>query len=126
MYKWTDWRITIYVTVSKKASLRETQGFFISPYFHAKKGTANAVPLGVGGFCCIPARRSLGWVASASFIERTIRLLHSFISTKKGTANAVPFGGDKGIRTPDLYVANVSRYQLCYIPEFIINFNSVT
>ena len=25
-------------------------------------------------------------------------------------------GGDKGIRTPDLYVANVSRYQLCYIP----------
>ena len=26
------------------------------------------------------------------------------------------FGGDKGIRTPDLYVANVSRYQLCYIP----------
>lgn len=21
-----------------------------------------------------------------------------------------------GIRTPDLYVANVSRYQLCYIP----------
>ena len=93
MYKWTDWRITIYVTVSKKASLRETQGFFIPPYFHAKKGTANAVPLGVGGFCCIPARRSLGWVASASFIERTIRLLHSFIPTKKGTANAVPFGG---------------------------------
>ena len=77
-------------------------------------------------FCRIPARRSLGWVASASFIERTIRLLHSFIPTKKGTANAVPFGGDKGIRTPDLYVANVSRYQLCYIPEFIINFNSVT
>ena len=25
-------------------------------------------------------------------------------------------GGDKGVRTPDLYVANVSRYQLCYIP----------
>ena len=78
------------------------------------------------GSAVSPARRSLGWVASASFIERTIRLLHSFIPTKKGTANAVPFGGDKGIRTPDLYVANVSRYQLCYIPEFIINFNSVT
>ena len=29
------------------------------------------------------------------------------------------FGGDKGIRTPDLYVANVSRYQLCYIPEVV-------
>ena len=26
-------------------------------------------------------------------------------------------GGDKGTRTPDLYVANVSRYQLCYIPK---------
>lgn len=65
------WRITIYVTVSKKASLRETQGFFIPPYFHAKKGTANAVP----------------------------------------------FGGDKGIRTPDLYVANVSLSQLSYIPK---------
>ena len=51
------------------------------------------MPFGVGGFCRIPARRSLGWVASASFIERTIRLLHSFIPTKKGTANAVPFGG---------------------------------
>lgn len=46
MYKWTDWRITIYVTVSKKASLRETQGFFIPPYFHTKKSTANAVPFG--------------------------------------------------------------------------------
>ena len=29
-------------------------------------------------------------------------------------------GGDKGIRTPDLYVANVSRYQLCYIPEIMV------
>ena len=25
-----------------------------------------------------------------------------------------------GIRTPDLYVANVSRYQLCYAPVFSI------
>ena len=25
-------------------------------------------------------------------------------------------GGDKGIRTPDLYVANVSLYHLSYIP----------
>ena len=24
-----------------------------------------------------------------------------------------------GIRTPDLYVANVSRYQLCYIPVMV-------
>ncbi len=31
----------------------------------------------------------------------------------------VSCGGDKGIRTPDLYVANVSRYQLCYIPVLI-------
>ena len=30
-------------------------------------------------------------------------------------------GGDKGIRTPDLYVANVSRYQLCYIPISLRN-----
>ena len=33
-------------------------------------------------------------------------------------------GGDKGIRTPDLYVANVSRYQLCYIPAFQILLSS--
>ena len=25
-----------------------------------------------------------------------------------------------GIRTPDLYVANVSRYQLCYAPVFTL------
>ncbi len=25
-----------------------------------------------------------------------------------------------GIRTPDLYVANVSRYQLCYIPVWAL------
>ena len=28
------------------------------------------------------------------------------------------FGGAKGIRTPDLYNANVARYQLCYSPLF--------
>ena len=27
-------------------------------------------------------------------------------------------GGAKGIRTPDLYNANVARYQLCYSPLF--------
>ena len=30
------------------------------------------------------------------------------------------YGGDMGIRTPDLYVANVSRYQLCYIPVRLV------
>ena len=28
------------------------------------------------------------------------------------------FGGAKGIRTPDLYNANVARYQLCYSPKY--------
>lgn len=39
-------------------------------------------------------------------------------TTKKGEGKSLPLlrGGDMGIRTPDLYVANVSRYQLCYIP----------
>lgn len=27
------------------------------------------------------------------------------------------FNGDKGSRTPGLYIANVSLYQLSYIPE---------
>ena len=31
----------------------------------------------------------------------------------------VSFGGDNETRTRDLYVANVSRYQLCYIPEVV-------
>ena len=30
----------------------------------------------------------------------------------------VLFGGDKGIRTPDLYDANVSLYQLSHIPKY--------
>ena len=38
---------------------------------------------------------------------------------KLGFVNQV-CGGDKGIRTPDLYVANVSRYQLCYAPVFTL------
>lgn len=126
MYKWTDWRITIYVTVSKKASLREMQGFFIPPYFHAKKGTANAVPLGVGGFCCIP-RTEEPRLGSVGKLHRANHKASSFLYPhEKRHRQCGAFGGDKGIRTPDLYVANVSRYQLCYIPEFIINFNSVT
>ena len=28
-------------------------------------------------------------------------------------------GGDKGIRTPDLYDANVSLYQLSHIPKYL-------
>ena len=39
--------------------------------------------------------------------------------SKQSGSSAFAFGGDKGIRTPDLYVANVSRYQLCYIPKYI-------
>ena len=29
----------------------------------------------------------------------------------------VPFGGDDGIRTHDLYIANVALYQLSYTPK---------
>ena len=62
-----------------------------------------------------------------SLLARDARFLYSALfSREKRHRQCGAFGGDKGIRTPDLYVANVSRYQLCYIPEFIINFNSVT
>ena len=32
------------------------------------------------------------------------------------------YGGAKGIRTPDLYNANVARYQLCYSPKYYRRF----
>ena len=41
------------------------------------------------------------------------------IKKSGGLMPSAVFGGDKGIRTPDLYVANVSRYQLCYIPVLV-------
>ena len=48
--------------------------------------------------------------------------LHTLSKDKKALKNpyrshpARVFGGAKGIRTPDLYNANVARYHLCYSP----------
>lgn len=43
---------------------------------------------------------------------KTIKVRGQFYAIFRAQKN-----GDRGTRTPDLYVANVSRYQLCYIPE---------
>ena len=43
------------------------------------------------------------------------------VKTKKAVSSTAfsLFGGDKGIRTPDLYDANVSLYQLSHIPKHL-------
>ena len=39
------------------------------------------------------------------------------IRIQKGWGIFLKIGGDKGIRTPDLRIANASLYQLSYIPK---------
>jgi hypothetical protein len=51
-------------------------------------------------------------------LQRHIAHLYMKCATR---VQAQPAGGAKGIRTPDLLVANEARYQLCYGPG---SFNS--
>ena len=42
------------------------------------------------------------------------------VENKKAKADSFGFfGGDEGIRTPDLCIANASLYQLSHAPEFV-------
>ena len=57
-----------------------------------------------------------------SRLSGSLPLFSRYLTAKKNPSKAFQpprvGGGAKGIRTPDLYNANVARYQLCYSPLF--------